>query len=156
VFEQVRQRNATQGTAIKTMPIAEVAFLCNYDIPLFRPSILRRREAHFRSIPADDAIGHLTTLNTTQYLYWLKSYQLMRWQWQQGTTSWGEEIAALGADLFGRANGRLFAELVGRYAALDGTRRQPTATTSASSYGRRSGTGRRSTTRRATSRHALR
>ncbi|PZO69129.1 MAG: hypothetical protein DI640_15500, partial [Sphingomonas taxi] len=81
VMSKIRQRNAREGSGVKAMPIAEVAFLCNYDIPLFRPSILRRREAHFRSLPRDDLFGHLATLNTTQYLYWLKSYQLMRWQW---------------------------------------------------------------------------
>ncbi len=119
VLDQIRQRNAGENAQIKAVQIAEVAFLCNYDIPLFRPSILRRREAHFRSVPREDTAGHLTTLNTTQYLYWLKSYQLMRWQWHQSSRSWGEEMAALGADLFGAANGRLFAELVGRFAALD-------------------------------------
>jgi len=119
ILQKIRQRNAREKSNVKAIPIAEVAFICNYDIPLFRPSILRRREAHMRSFPRDDALGHLTTLNTTQYLYWLKSYQLMRWQWHTPKTSWGDEMAALGVDLFGAGNGELFTDLVGRYAALD-------------------------------------
>ncbi len=119
VLSKIRTRNRQEGTHITAVPIAEVAFLCNYDIPLFRPSILRRREAHIRSIPRTDVLAHLATLNTTQYLYWLKSYQLMRWQWRTPASSWGEEMSILGEDLFGRSNRQVFSDLIARFAALD-------------------------------------
>ncbi len=119
VLSKMRARNQRDGLHIKAVPIAEVAFLCNYDIPLFRPSILRRREAHMRSIPRVDVMAHLVTLNTTQYLYWLKSYQLMRWQWSTPAASWGEEMGILGEDLFGRSNRPIFSDLIARLAALD-------------------------------------
>ncbi len=119
IFAKIRARNEREAAEVKALPIAEVAFLCNYDIPLFRPSILRRREAHIRSVPRQDALGHLTTLNTTQYLYWLNAYALMRWQWDISGASWGDEISALGVDLFGGTNGALFVDLVARFASLD-------------------------------------
>ncbi|MES3022460.1 MAG: hypothetical protein V4857_12845 [Pseudomonadota bacterium] len=119
IFANIRQRNIKENTRIKVVQIAEIAFLCNYDIPLFRPAILRRREAHMRSLPREDTVGHLVTLNTTQYLYWLKSYQLMRWQWRIEDMSWGEDLTALGGHLFGGENRGAFGELMARFTALD-------------------------------------
>ncbi|QBE61869.1 hypothetical protein EWM63_01705 [Pseudoduganella lutea] len=119
VYERIQARNAREKTAIRAVHIGEVAFLCNYDIPLFRPSILRRREVDLRSVPRDVAMAHLATLNTTQYLYWLKSYQMMRWQWHKDDARWSEGIVALGMDLFGPVHGKVFAELFGRLTALD-------------------------------------
>ncbi|MBC8040338.1 MAG: hypothetical protein H7Y06_07335 [Opitutaceae bacterium] len=129
VFDQIRRRNETENTDIKIFEIAEVSFLCNHDIPLLRPSILRRREAHFRSLPREDVIGHLTTLNTTQYLYWYLNYQMMRWQWHIDDQSWGETSSALFRDIFGPDNGAKFNDLLGRISCLDNVQPRAAAET---------------------------
>lgn len=79
LYKKLDQRNKADDAAIKAFHIGEVAFLCGADIPLLKPSILRRRSEHFNTLPKEHTAGHLATLNTTQYLYWYKTYQMMKW-----------------------------------------------------------------------------
>ena len=85
-FERLYRKIEEKDKGFKVFHIAEVAFLCGCDIPLLKPSILRRRALHFDTLPRKHTIGHLATLNTTQYLYWLMSWQEMRWQWNREDT----------------------------------------------------------------------
>lgn len=85
-FRRLYDQIARKNKGFKVFHIAEVAFLCGTDIPLFRPGILSRRENHFKTLPRENTIGHLATLNTTQYLYWLSTWQEMRWQWSSDDT----------------------------------------------------------------------
>ncbi len=120
LYEKINRRNREEGTSIKVFHIAEAAFICNADIPLLKPSILRRRSEHYRTLPRTHTIGHLATLNTTQYLYWYDTYRFMRWQWQQdGVTSWDEDNRQEFTNLFGASNGEALNDIFNRLICLE-------------------------------------
>ena len=82
-------------------------------------SILRRRSEHFNTLPRENTIGHLATLNTTQYLYWYNTYQLMRWQWHKDDHCWDEDNLQNFTDIFGKSEAEKLNEIVNRLACLD-------------------------------------
>lgn len=119
LYEKIDQRNKVENTAIKAFHIAEVAFICGADIPLLKPSILRRRSEHFNTLPKENTLGHLATLNTTQYLYWYNTYQLLKWQWHKDEKKWNEDNLENFADFFGRKNGEKLNEIFNRLTCLE-------------------------------------
>lgn len=119
LYDKIAQRNKVEDTSIKAFHIAEVAFLCGTDIPLLKPSILRRRSEHFSTLPKEHTIGHLTTLNTTQYLYWYNTYQLLRWQWRKDEKRWDEDNFQNFSALFGEKNGEKLNEIFNRFTCLE-------------------------------------
>lgn len=119
LYDKIDQRNKKERTNIKVYHIAEVAFICNADIPLLKPSILRRRSEHYLTLPKDNTIGHLATLNTTQYLYWYNTYQLMRWQWQRGEGRWDEENLSTLTGVFGSEKAGMINDVFNRLLCLE-------------------------------------
>lgn len=119
LYDKIAERNRKENTNIKVFHIAEVAFLCNADIPLLKPTILRRRSEHYRTLPKENTIGHLATLNTTQYLYWYNTYQLLRWQWHRGTGQWEDENLKTLAGIFGPQHATGINEILNRLLCLE-------------------------------------
>ena len=119
LYDRIARRNREEHTDIKVFHIGEVAFLCGTDIPLLKPSILRRRSEHFNTLPRENTIGHLATLNTTQYLYWYNTYRMLRWQWHKDDTNWEAENRASFSDLFGEENGLRLSEVFDRLTCLE-------------------------------------
>lgn len=119
LYQKIAERNRRDGTNIKVFHIAEVAFICNDEIPLLKPSILRRRSEHYNTLPRENTIGHLATLNTTQYLYWYKTYQLMRWQWHKDDSRWDEDNLQNFTAIFGRSQAEKLNEIVNRLTCLE-------------------------------------
>ena len=115
----MEQRNKKENTSIKSFQIAEVAFLCGADIPLLKPSILRRRSEHFNTLPRENTLGHLATLNTTQYLYWYNTYQLLKWQWHKDDKNWSRDNLENFTALFGSQNGEKLNDIYNRFTCLE-------------------------------------
>ena len=132
LYEKIAARNAERGDSLAVFHIAEVAFICGAEIPLLKPSILRRRDEHFATLPRENTVGHLATLNTTQYLYWYNTYRIMRWQWHKESTNWEQANRESLAELFDPASADKLNEIFNRllclehvepYAALDSLKR---------------------------------
>lgn len=119
LYKKIEERNSTENTAIKAFHIAEVAFICGADIPLLKPSILRRRSEHFNTLPKENTLGHLATLNTTQYLYWYNTYQLLKWQWHKDEKKWNEDNLENFTSFFGRKNGEKLNNIFNRLICLE-------------------------------------
>ena len=119
LYQKIAERNRRDGTNIKVFHIAEVAFICNAEIPLLKPSILTRRSEHYNTLPRENTIGHLATLNTTQYLYWYNTWQLMRWQWHKEDRRWDEDNLQNFTAIFGRNHAKKLNEIVNRLACLE-------------------------------------
>ena len=119
LYSKIDQRNKAENTSIKAFQIAEAAFICGADIPLLKPSILRRRSEHFNTLPKENTLGHLATLNTTQYLYWYNTYQLLKWQWHKDETKWDEDNLENFTCLFGKGNGEKLNDIFNRLACLE-------------------------------------
>lgn len=119
LYKKIDERNKKENANIKAFHIAEVAFLCGADIPLVKPSILRRRSEHFNTLPKENTIGHLATLNTTQYLYWYNTYQILRWQWHKDEKKWNQDNLDNFSGFFGRKNGEKLNEVFNRLACLE-------------------------------------
>lgn len=119
LYKKIDQRNTSDNAAIKAFHIGEVAFLCGADIPLLKPSILRRRSEHFNTLPKENTLGHLATLNTTQYLYWYKTYQMMKWQWHKDEKKWNEDNLENFIGFFGQKNGAQLNDIFNRLTCLE-------------------------------------
>lgn len=119
LYDAIAERNEKDSANLKVFHIAEVAFICNADIPLLKPSILRRRSEHFNTLPRENTIGHLATLNTTQYLYWYNTYQELRWQWQRGSENWEQENINTLCGIFGNEKGQVVNEIYNRLTCLE-------------------------------------
>ncbi len=132
IYEKIAERNAERGDSLAVFHIAEVAFICGAEIPLLKPSILRRRNEHFVTLPRENTVGHLATLNTTQYLYWYNTYRIMRWQWHKESMNWEQANRESLAEIFDTASAEKLNEIFNRllclehvepYAALDSLKR---------------------------------
>ena len=119
LYDKIARRNKVENASIKAFHIAEVAFLCGADIPLLKPSVLRRRSEHFNTLPKENTIGHLATLNTTQYLYWYNTYQLLKWQWHKDGKRWDEDNLENFSALLGRKNGKKLNQIFNRLVCLE-------------------------------------
>ena len=119
LYERIARRNREEHTDIKVFHIGEVAFLCGADIPLLKPSILRRRSEHFNTLPKENTIGHLATLNTTQYLYWYNTYRMLRWQWHKDGRNWEEDNLDSFTELFGKEYAARLNEIFDRFTCLE-------------------------------------
>lgn len=119
LYDAIAERNRKDSANLKVFHIAEVAFVCNADIPLLKPTILRRRSEHYKTLPRENTIGHLATLNTTQYLYWYNTYQELRWQWHRGDGQWNEENTNTLAGIFGDEKGAKVNEIFNRLICLE-------------------------------------
>lgn len=119
LYDAIAERNSRDSANLKVFHIAEVAFICNADIPLLKPTILRRRSEHYKTLPRENTIGHLATLNTTQYLYWYNTYQEMQWQWQRGDGRWDKENTTTLTGIFGKEKGGKVNEIFNRLACLE-------------------------------------
>lgn len=119
LYDKIARRNKVEKASIKAFHIAEVAFLCGADIPLLKPSVLRRRSEHFNTLPKENTIGHLATLNTTQYLYWYNTYQLLKWQWHKDGKRWDEDNLENFSALWGRKNGKKLNQIFNRLVCLE-------------------------------------
>lgn len=117
--DKIEQRNKIENSSVKAFHIAEVAFICGADIPLLKPSILRRRSEHFCTLPKENTLGHLATLNTTQYLYWYNTYQLLKWQWHKDEQRWNEDNLENFVHLFGKKNGEKLNDIFNRLTCLE-------------------------------------
>jgi len=119
LFKWVDEQNKNGGNH-KIIELAEVCFICATDIPIFKPSMLRRRERHFNDLDRTHILGHLTNCNTTQYLVWLKQLQMMRWQWHfDKNRTWQDEFRDLINHLCGKDAGGKLAEVVDRICCLE-------------------------------------
>lgn len=119
LYKKINERNEKENAEIKAFQIAEVAFLCGTDIPLVKPSILRRRSEHYSTLPKENTLGHLATLNTTQYLYWYNTYQLLKWQWHKDDKKWNEDNLENFTSFFGNKNGAKLNEIYNRLTCLE-------------------------------------
>lgn len=119
LYDKIDQRNQKENTNIKAFHIGEVAFLCGTDIPLLKPSVLRRRSEHFNTLPKKNTLGHLATLNTTQYLYWYSTYQMLKWQWHKDEKTWDQANLVNFTGFFGSQNGQKLNEIFNRLACLE-------------------------------------
>ncbi len=119
LYDRIKKKNDSEGADLKVFHIGEVAFICGADIPLLKPSIIRRRSEHFNSLPKENTIGHLATLNTTQFLYWYKTYQMMRWQWHKDDARWDEDNYSNFAAVFGDKDAIRINEIFNRFACLE-------------------------------------
>lgn len=119
LYKKMEERNKRENANLKAFQIGEVAFLCGADIPLVKPSILRRRSEHFTTLPKENTLGHLATLNTTQYSYGYNSYQMLRWQWHRDTKNWSETNLENFSAFFGRKTGEGLNEIFNRLACLE-------------------------------------
>lgn len=106
------------GKTIQIFQQAEVDFICQSDLPIYRFDIWKRREAHFRSTQKLDITGHTTNYNTNQYMMWMSYWQMMRWQWNVGDQSWDQHLFALADDIGGQDSEKL-KELFKRVISLE-------------------------------------
>lgn len=119
LYDKIDQRNQSEHTSIKAFHIGEVAFLCGTDIPLLKPSVLRRRSEHFNTLPKKNTLGHLATLNTTQYLYWYSTYQMLKWQWHKDEKTWNQSNLENFTGFFGIENGQKLNDIFNRLTCLE-------------------------------------
>lgn len=119
LYKKIAERNIEHGDSLAVFHIAEVAFICGAEIPLLKPSILRRRDEHFMTLPRENTIGHLATLNTTQYLYWYNTYRIMRWQWHKDSINWEEANRENLAEIFATPAADKLNEIFNRLLCLE-------------------------------------
>ena len=119
LYDLIKKKNDCEGKNLKVFHIGEVAFICGADIPLLKPSILRRRSEHFNTLPKENTIGHLATLNTTQFLYWYKTYQMMRWQWHKDDVRWDEDNLKNFEAVFDKEDAACLNDIFNRFACLE-------------------------------------
>ena len=118
LYRKIAVRNA-EGAKMKVFHIAEGVFLCGADIPILKPSVLRRRSEHYNTLPRENTVGHLATLNTTQYGRWFEAWRMMRWQWHKDGTRWDVENREIFGSVFGNRTGEKVNEVFNRLLCLD-------------------------------------